>query len=212
NPVLLHRYNITTSLYPFEGDNIYKLFENIGKGDYSIPEECGPLLSDLLRGMLQYDPVKRFSIQRIRQHNWVRKKHPQTEAAVQVPPGAESQDHWRSMTVVPYLEDLHGYQEEEEEEEDEAEFFHHHRDDIIYTQDFPLPGPLDEEARPKAVCANGTDPAPLGKPPKPGRRASSASNPARRGRVRGRQDPQAVRLQAAVTPPPAPGAPPTPRV
>lgn len=44
------RYNITTSLYPFEGDNIYKLFENIGKGDYTIPEECGPLLSDLLRG------------------------------------------------------------------------------------------------------------------------------------------------------------------
>ncbi len=45
-----HRYNITTSLYPFEGDNIYKLFENIGKGDYTVPEECGPQLSDLLRG------------------------------------------------------------------------------------------------------------------------------------------------------------------
>lgn len=44
------RYNITTSLYPFEGDNIYKLFENIGKGDYTVPEECGPLLSDLLQG------------------------------------------------------------------------------------------------------------------------------------------------------------------
>uniref|UniRef100_A0A8B9HFM2 non-specific serine/threonine protein kinase n=1 Tax=Astyanax mexicanus TaxID=7994 RepID=A0A8B9HFM2_ASTMX len=44
-------YNITTSLYPFEGDTIYKLFENIGKGDYTIPEECGPLLTDLLKGM-----------------------------------------------------------------------------------------------------------------------------------------------------------------
>ncbi|KFW89796.1 Serine/threonine-protein kinase STK11, partial [Phalacrocorax carbo] len=43
-------YNITTGLYPFEGDNIYKLFENIGKGDYTIPEDCGPPLSDLLRG------------------------------------------------------------------------------------------------------------------------------------------------------------------
>lgn len=51
------RYNITTSLYPFEGDNIYKLFENIGKGDYTIPEECGPLLSDLLRGECAYIPV-----------------------------------------------------------------------------------------------------------------------------------------------------------
>lgn len=43
-------YNITTGLYPFEGDNIYKLFENIGKGDYTIPGGCGPPLSDLLRG------------------------------------------------------------------------------------------------------------------------------------------------------------------
>ncbi|KAM9503990.1 serine/threonine-protein kinase stk11-like isoform 4-T7 [Salvelinus alpinus] len=65
-------YNITTSLYPFEGDNIYKLFENIGKGDYSVPEECGPLLSGLLRGMLEYDPEKRFSIQHIRQHKSIR--------------------------------------------------------------------------------------------------------------------------------------------
>lgn len=48
--LLLYRYNITTSLYPFEGDNIYKLFENIGKGDYTIPEDCGPQLTDLLRG------------------------------------------------------------------------------------------------------------------------------------------------------------------
>ncbi|XP_072924358.1 serine/threonine-protein kinase STK11 isoform X3 [Hemitrygon akajei] len=46
-------YNITTGLYPFEGDNIYKLFENIGKGEYTIPEECGPLLTDLLRGQVQ---------------------------------------------------------------------------------------------------------------------------------------------------------------
>ncbi|XP_043391702.1 serine/threonine-protein kinase STK11 isoform X4 [Chelonia mydas] len=63
-------YNITTGLYPFEGDNIYKLFENIGKGDYTIPEDCGPPLSDLLRGMLEYDPAKRFSIQQIRQHKY----------------------------------------------------------------------------------------------------------------------------------------------
>lgn len=43
-------YNITTGLYPFEGDNIYKLFENIGRGDFTIPCDCGPPLSDLLRG------------------------------------------------------------------------------------------------------------------------------------------------------------------
>uniref|UniRef100_A0A4W4HLQ8 Serine/threonine-protein kinase STK11 n=1 Tax=Electrophorus electricus TaxID=8005 RepID=A0A4W4HLQ8_ELEEL len=155
-------YNITTSLYPFEGDNIYKLFENIGKGDYTIPEECGPLLSDLLRGMLEYDPVKRFSIQQIRQHNWVRKKHPASELPVPIPPSAETRDIWRSMTVVPYLEDLHGYGEEEDDELFDGE------DEIIYTQDFTVPGKQEEEeeergpeqsrAAPKPqLCVNGTE-------------------------------------------------------
>ncbi|KFR05419.1 Serine/threonine-protein kinase STK11, partial [Opisthocomus hoazin] len=127
-------YNITTGLYPFEGDNIYKLFENIGKGDYTIPEDCGPPLSDLLRGMLEYDPAKRFSIQQIRQHNWFRKKHAQAEALVPIPPSPETKDRWRSMTAVPYLEDLHRYNEEEDDDLYDIE------DDIIYTQDFTVPG------------------------------------------------------------------------
>ncbi|XP_069784291.1 serine/threonine-protein kinase STK11 isoform X2 [Narcine bancroftii] len=131
-------YNITTGLYPFEGDNIYKLFENIGKGEYTIPEECGPLLTDLLRGMLEYDPVKRFSIQQIRQHNWFRKKHPQTENPVPIPPSPETKDKWRSMTVVPYLEDLHGYNDEEEDLYNEDV-----EDEIIYTQDFTVPANTD---------------------------------------------------------------------
>ncbi|XP_073727954.1 serine/threonine-protein kinase STK11 [Misgurnus anguillicaudatus] len=179
-------YNITTSLYPFEGDNIYKLFENIGKGDYTIPEECGPLLSDLLRGMLEYDPVKRFSIQHIRQHNWVRKKHPPSEPPVPIPPSAEIRDPWRSMTVVPYLEDLHGYAEEEDDEMFDGE------DDIIYTQDFTVPGQVPEEEvdidqRPperrcpmaKPLCINGTESASL--KPKSERRSSSSSNRSRKG-------------------------------
>ncbi|XP_051554624.1 serine/threonine-protein kinase STK11-like isoform X2 [Myxocyprinus asiaticus] len=180
-------YNITTSLYPFEGDNIYKLFENIGKGDYSIPEECGPLLSDLLRGMLEYDPVKRFSIQRIRQHNWVRKKHPPSEPPVPIPPSAEARDSWRSMTVVPYLEDLHGYTDDDELFDGE--------DDIIYTQDFTVPGQVTEDdeeeeeeedraperscAVAKPLCVNGTESASL--KPKSERRSSSSSNPSRKG-------------------------------
>ncbi|XP_071217211.1 serine/threonine-protein kinase STK11-like isoform X2 [Salvelinus alpinus] len=174
-------YNITTSLYPFEGDNIYKLFENIGKGDYSVPEECGPSLSDLLQGMLEYDPVKRFSIQHIRQHSWVRKKHPPTEPPVPIPASAESRDVWRSMTVVPYLEDLHGYTEEEDQE------FYDQEDDIIYTQDFTVPGQVPEEdldeaevdlsrAQAKPVCVNRTE-----SKDKPERRSSSSSNPSRKG-------------------------------
>ncbi|TFK06541.1 AF4/FMR2 family member 3 [Platysternon megacephalum] len=178
-------YNITTGLYPFEGDNIYKLFENIGKGDYTIPEDCGPPLSDLLKGMLEYDPAKRFSIQQIRQHNWFRKKHTQAEALVPIPPSPETKDRWRSMTVVPYLEDLHGYNEEEDDDLYDIE------DDIIYTQDFTVPGQVpDEEAAPngqnrgkglpKPVCMNGTEPGQLSTKSKAERRASASSNPSRK--------------------------------
>uniref|UniRef100_W5MCK1 Serine/threonine-protein kinase STK11 n=1 Tax=Lepisosteus oculatus TaxID=7918 RepID=W5MCK1_LEPOC len=182
-------YNITTSLYPFEGDNIYKLFENIGKGDYSIPEDCGGLDCNTGRGMLEYDPAKRFSIQHIRQHNWVRKKHPPSEPPVPIPPSPDTKDHWRSMTVVPYLEDLHGYTEEEEEED--ALF--DGEDEIIYTQDFTVPGqvPEEEEAEqngrsrgqglPKPLCVNGMEAGQLNSKSKPDRRSSSSSNPSRKG-------------------------------
>jgi len=37
--VIFFRYNITTGKYPFEGENIYKLFENIGRGEFTVPEE-----------------------------------------------------------------------------------------------------------------------------------------------------------------------------
>ncbi|GAB1295327.1 Serine/threonine-protein kinase STK11 [Apodemus speciosus] len=128
-------YNITTGLYPFEGDNIYKLFENIGRGDFTIPCDCGPPLSDLLRGMLEYEPAKRFSIRQIRQHSWFRKKHPLAEAPVPIPPSPDTKDRWRSMTVVPYLEDLHG----RAEDDDDGDLFDI-EDGIIYTQDFTVPG------------------------------------------------------------------------
>nr|XP_048315875.1 serine/threonine-protein kinase STK11 isoform X3 [Myodes glareolus]XP_048315880.1 serine/threonine-protein kinase STK11 isoform X3 [Myodes glareolus] len=155
-------YNITTGLYPFEGDNIYKLFENIGRGDFTIPCDCGPPLSDLLRGMLEYEPAKRFSIRQIRQHSWFRKKHPLAEALVPIPPSPDTKDRWRSMTVVPYLEDLHGRADEDEDED-----LFDLEDGIIYTQDFTVPGQVVEEevgqngqtrSLPKAVCVNGTEP------------------------------------------------------
>lgn len=66
--------------------------------------------------------------------SWVRKKHPPSEPPVPIPASAESRDPWRSMTVVPYLEDLHGYTEEDDDELYDGE------DEIIYTQDFTVPG------------------------------------------------------------------------
>ena len=48
--LFVFRYNITTGLYPFEGENIYKLFENIGKGKYTIPESVDSILASLIEG------------------------------------------------------------------------------------------------------------------------------------------------------------------
>ncbi|XP_075399839.1 serine/threonine-protein kinase STK11 [Tenrec ecaudatus] len=178
-------YNITTGLYPFEGDNIYKLFENIGKGDYTIPSDCGPPLSDLLRGMLEYEPARRLSIQQIRRHSWFRKKHPVAEAPVPIPPSPDTKDRWRSMTVVPYLEDLHSCAGDMDEDGDGLLDM---EDDIIYTQDFTVPGQvIEEEAAqngqsrglPKVMCVNGTETAQPG-PRSRAERRTSASNPARR--------------------------------
>jgi serine/threonine-protein kinase 11 len=101
-------YNITTGKYPFEGDNIFRLFENIGKGEFTIPDCVDSHLADLIEGLLKYEADKRLTIQEIKAHTWIRKKHPKTLDYVAPPPLPDSDDPLRSMTVLPYLEDLHG--------------------------------------------------------------------------------------------------------
>ncbi|XP_058393824.1 serine/threonine-protein kinase STK11 isoform X3 [Diceros bicornis minor] len=193
-------YNITTGLYPFEGDNIYKLFENIGKGDYTIPGDCGPPLSDLLRGMLEYEPARRFSIQQIRQHSWFRKKHPPAEEPVPIPPSADCKDRWRGMTVVPYLEDLHGCADDADDDLFDIE------DDIIYTQDFTVPGPggggRSERTEPGPAQGrvherHGVGPAEH--QIEGGAPGQCRLQPCPQGLLSQQQDPPAVGLQAAVS-------------
>lgn len=128
-------YNITTGKYPFEGDNIYKLFENIGKGDFEVPEDIDELLQNLLQGMLQKEPKDRLSLQRIREHDWVKKKYVPFYDSVKIP-ARNNEDPLRSMTVLPYLHDLH-YGNREEEDEDSDEYITEHdlqemrRQDVI---------------------------------------------------------------------------------
>lgn len=69
-------YSITTGKYPFEGENIYRLFEKISKGIFTMPDDLDPALQNLLLGMLAKDPDKRFSLSQVKAHDWVRRKHP----------------------------------------------------------------------------------------------------------------------------------------
>ncbi|KAJ8972751.1 hypothetical protein NQ317_013805 [Molorchus minor] len=69
-------YNLTTGLYPFEGDNIYRLFEkNIGKGEFVISNDIDDPLRSLLLGMLQKDPHAKFTLQQIRQYHGLQRRH-----------------------------------------------------------------------------------------------------------------------------------------
>jgi len=64
----MRRYNFTTGKYPFEGENIYRLFENISRGRFEVPKQCDAHLSSLLKGMLTYDAAKRLTIPVIKKH------------------------------------------------------------------------------------------------------------------------------------------------
>ncbi|ESO02166.1 hypothetical protein HELRODRAFT_94423 [Helobdella robusta] len=111
-------YNLTTGKYPFEGENIYKLYENIGKGVYTIPTGVDDLLQDLLKGrLLAFDPKRRFSLQEIKAHAWMRKKHSRIlYEEVKIPPKPDSSDPHRGMTVVNSLCDLFDLAEDPNED------------------------------------------------------------------------------------------------
>ena len=47
---LFLRYHFTTGKFPFEGENVYKLFGVISTGVFQIPHDLSPLLKDLLKG------------------------------------------------------------------------------------------------------------------------------------------------------------------
>ncbi|KAK3091925.1 hypothetical protein FSP39_023761 [Pinctada imbricata] len=119
-------YNMATALYPFEGDNIYKLFENIGKGKYTIPDSVDDKLRSLLEGMLQYKAEDRLTIQQIKHHDWVRRKHPTTPGKVKFKSLGDDGDTLRSLSIIPYLEDLHCSDQSDEEYDDEQIFSEPH--------------------------------------------------------------------------------------
>jgi len=100
-------YNFTTGKYPFDGSNIYKLFENISAGKYSIPKSLDNNLTSLLNSLLEYDADKRFSLKQIKEHNWFKRRHLKLQPAVPIPSDRNSGDSLRAMTVIPYLEELH---------------------------------------------------------------------------------------------------------
>lgn len=98
-------FNFVTGTYPFSGDTIFRLFEEIAKCEFSVPPDVDPVLAGLIRGMLTADPAERFSLLQVKKHDWVRKKHPCSSPPVTVKP--RDDDPTLSTSVIPFLCDLH---------------------------------------------------------------------------------------------------------
>ncbi|XP_029551927.1 serine/threonine-protein kinase STK11 isoform X4 [Salmo trutta] len=129
---------------------------------------------------------------------WVRKKHPAMEPLVPMPPSADRRDAWRSMTVLPYLENLHGYTDQDDQDDDEL--FYGAGD--IYSQGFTMPGRVHEDGLEqngyqggcvgpglglRTLCVSGTEtdqdhyPTTSRTRSRSERLSSSSSNPSRKG-------------------------------
>ncbi|KNC55656.1 CAMK/CAMKL/LKB protein kinase [Thecamonas trahens ATCC 50062] len=65
-------YNMVTGEYPFTGRSHYHLLENIAAGEYRMPTGMDPLLRDVLGGMLEPEPERRYSIFALKHHPFLK--------------------------------------------------------------------------------------------------------------------------------------------
>jgi serine/threonine protein kinase len=98
-------FNLVTGCLPFEADNIYLLFQTIGTGIYTIPDDIEPHLASLLNGLLHIDKSSRFTIEQIKQHDWFRRRPPRTFDYLPFPPAALNR--FQTFTMYDYLSELH---------------------------------------------------------------------------------------------------------
>mmetsp|Transcript_18384 Transcript_18384/g.25761 ORF Transcript_18384/g.25761 Transcript_18384/m.25761 type:complete len:341 (+) Transcript_18384:80-1102(+) len=66
-------YMMTVGKFPFEGENVYQLFENISACEYDIPLSLDHELGALLRSILVPEPKERFTLDQIKRHPWMTK-------------------------------------------------------------------------------------------------------------------------------------------
>jgi 5'-AMP-activated protein kinase catalytic alpha subunit len=63
-------YALLCGTLPFDDESIPNLFKKIKSGMYSLPSHLSQSSRDLILRMLVVDPMKRISIQEVRQHPW----------------------------------------------------------------------------------------------------------------------------------------------
>lgn len=91
-------YVLVTGQYPFQGTNVFNLYEQIAKAEYEIPGWVEKPLADLIRGMMSRDEETRFTIQQIKENEWF-----QTTQYNDKPLPNPLVDRWRSFSLLPYI-------------------------------------------------------------------------------------------------------------
>jgi len=66
-------YLLVVGVFPFEGKNVFELFENISKCEYTIPPNVDEDVADLLKNIIEMDVHKRYTLTQIRNHKWFSK-------------------------------------------------------------------------------------------------------------------------------------------
>lgn len=68
-------YVMLVGCLPFDDRNLVVLYQKIFKGDCQIPKWLSPAAQDLLKRILQPNPMKRINVAGIREHEWFKKDY-----------------------------------------------------------------------------------------------------------------------------------------
>ncbi|RCN46723.1 kinase domain protein [Ancylostoma caninum] len=100
-------YNMISGLYPFEGAVIMRLFDNIAHADLVMPTnvELHPDLVILLKGLLNKEAKKRFTIECVKHNAWHARPRAKFTPSSQLSKQGSVQ---RPLTVYPALEERFG--------------------------------------------------------------------------------------------------------
>lgn len=95
-------FNFVTGTYPFNADNVFKLYRKIAEGTFEVPENLPDKLRSLLSSMLQYDYEDRLTTRECLVHPWILKKQNKSYEEVPIPTNIAEES-----TLIQYLEQLH---------------------------------------------------------------------------------------------------------
>ncbi|KAL7633092.1 UNVERIFIED_CONTAM: hypothetical protein RMT77_016453 [Armadillidium vulgare] len=115
-------FNMCSGSYPFDGANVFRLYESICEKPIEIPSDLDVTLQRLLEGMLLKNPYDRLSIQEVRKHEWcLRKQVPNHEAEVPLVSKKSKGKRYTAIDVIRYQ-----FYEEDEQFSNHRQFITEH--------------------------------------------------------------------------------------